>query len=145
MEGECIMTATRSDFEKVTLNNTLRDCVALGLVFFGCFLFVVGWLAGLILLWTSRTWSRLQKICATLLWPLGFGLPVTYAVSAPSGSATCTVGGVQNGSGIAQCTWGGGIDLVHVSILVVLSVVPALCLIWLSLTVFRVARAKLTH
>jgi len=37
---------------------------------------VVGWVAGLVLLWSSPAWSMSKKWLATLVWPGGIGLPL---------------------------------------------------------------------
>ncbi|TCO35430.1 hypothetical protein EV652_101310 [Kribbella steppae] len=33
---------------------------------------MIGWLAGVWLLWTSDRWTRGQKLAGTLAWPLGY-------------------------------------------------------------------------
>ena len=49
-----------------------RDFAALVLLLIGPFVLVIGWLAGVWLLWTSDRWSRGQKLLGTLAWPLGY-------------------------------------------------------------------------
>jgi hypothetical protein len=69
-----------------------RDFVTIVLLTFGVLLFSVGWLAGVILLWTSPTWNLRDKILGTLVVPGGlpfaiivavFGVPVTSATQVP--------------------------------------------------------------
>ncbi|WP_168197370.1 HAAS signaling domain-containing protein [Kribbella sp. ALI-6-A] len=52
-----------------------RDVAALLLLPFGGFVALVGWFAGVALLWTSDRWTREEKILGTLVLPFGY-LPV---------------------------------------------------------------------
>jgi hypothetical protein len=47
-----------------------------GLVVGSLVLPVVGWLVGLVLLWRSRSWTTLEKLVGTLVWPGGLLLPL---------------------------------------------------------------------
>ena len=47
-----------------------------GLVVGSLVLPVVGWLVGLVLLWRSRSWTTLEKVLGTLVWPGGLLLPL---------------------------------------------------------------------
>ena len=76
----------------------------------GLILPVVGWFVGVVLLWTSETWSTGEKLLGTLLVPGGLALPLfllTVGTSANScggevgGPLTCTGG---NGAGSAAAT-----------------------------------------
>lgn len=76
----------------------------------GLILPVVGWFVGVVLLWTSETWSTGEKLLGTLLVPGGLALPlflVTVGTSGKScggevgGPLTCTGG---NGAGSAAAT-----------------------------------------
>jgi hypothetical protein len=40
---------------------------------------VVGWIVGLVLLWSSPAWSTSKKWLATLVWPTGVALPLIAA------------------------------------------------------------------
>ncbi|MEV6412347.1 hypothetical protein [Kribbella sp. NPDC051718] len=51
-----------------------RDVAALLLLAFGAFVFLFGWVIGVILLWTSDRWTRNEKWLGTFIWPFGFGL-----------------------------------------------------------------------
>jgi hypothetical protein len=63
-----------------------REIGALLLVPFGGFIFGVGWLLGLFLLWTSDRWTRGEKWLATLVWPLGYvGVVVANTYPEPEG------------------------------------------------------------
>ncbi|MGC4942091.1 HAAS signaling domain-containing protein [Kribbella sp. DT2] len=52
-----------------------RDVATLLLLSFGGFLYLLGWVAGVALLWTSDRWTREEKLLGTLVLPFGF-LPV---------------------------------------------------------------------
>jgi hypothetical protein len=63
-----------------------RDVATLLLIPFGAFLVLIGWVLGVILLWTSDRWTRKEKWLGTLIWPFGY-LFVAFAVNfyAPNG------------------------------------------------------------
>jgi hypothetical protein len=46
-----------------------KEWAAIILLLFGGFIFGIGWLAGLILLWSSRAWSTVDKWIGTLIVP----------------------------------------------------------------------------
>lgn len=72
------------------------DRLAPWLILFGGFVVIVGWLAGVVLLWNSSVWKTRDKLLATLIWPgglaaafyaagIGIALPVSVQTSACSG------------------------------------------------------------
>ena len=67
----------------------VRETLAVSLLLFGGFLFVVGWFVGLHLLWSSRFWTLRDKLIGTLLVPGGL-LPALLLVA--TGGQTCTGG-----------------------------------------------------
>jgi len=54
----------------------VRDAVGLALLPFGAIAFGVGWLVGVVLLWTSDRWTTREKLLGTLVWPGGVLAPV---------------------------------------------------------------------
>jgi hypothetical protein len=48
-----------------------HEWAAIFLLLFGGFIFVFGWLAGVILLWSSRAWDTRDKVIGTLIVPGG--------------------------------------------------------------------------
>jgi hypothetical protein len=52
------------------------------LLLFGGFLAGIGWLIGVVLLWSSRRWTRGDKLLGTLLIPGGLALPTVLAAAA---------------------------------------------------------------
>jgi len=84
------------------------DVWAPWLIIFGPVASGLGWIAGVLILWTSPTWSRRDKLIATLVPPAGlvalfFGLVTTLrAAAACSGPATtCTTKGFTLPLGVA--------------------------------------------
>ena len=72
------------------------DRFAPWLILFGGFVVIVGWLAGVVLLWNSSVWTTRDKLLATLIWPgglaaafyavgIGISPPVSLQTSACSG------------------------------------------------------------
>jgi uncharacterized membrane protein len=64
----------------------LRDISTIVLLLVGgVVLPVIGWLIGVVLLWTSTSWTTARKLVATLVWPggLGFGLVALGLGSSP--------------------------------------------------------------
>ena len=57
-----------------------RDLIALILVEVGLILWVIGWLVGLFLLWTSPRWRTKDKVLATVLYPGGMLVGAFIAV-----------------------------------------------------------------
>lgn len=83
-----------------------QEWLAVMLLPLGGFLFGVGWIAGVILLWTSRAWSTLDKVIGTVVIP--GGLATVASLSAryllrevdrpcPRSGPVCEDGGVDLG------------------------------------------------
>ena len=70
------------------------------MLLFGAFVFFVGWLIGLIMLWSSRTWRLRDKLLGTLIWPGGLLLPFML-LGLPVSSQSCE--GTSSGGSI-HCT-----------------------------------------
>ena len=86
----------------------LHEWLTIPLLLIGGFIVIIGWLVGVVLLWTSRVWTLRDKLIGTLVVPGGLTTLVllTMFVSAFSGSSstesvTCTP--AKNGE-----TCGGG-------------------------------------
>ncbi len=99
--------------------------IALVLLLFGGFVFVVGWLAGVVLLWLSPSWRLREKLLGSLVWPFGYvgvlvlGGLVTFTESCTSSSSTA-VGGNE----VVECT-GGAPYPAWVGVLILLAVLAA--------------------
>lgn len=70
----------------------LHEGFAVGLLTLGSFVPVVGWLAGAVLLWTSRRWTTVHKVVGTLLVPGGPGLVLLLA-SMPTRTCVASISG----------------------------------------------------
>lgn len=92
---EEIAAEARERFGMPEPGGRTRELAAILLLLFGGFLFVVGWFAGLVLLWSSEVWSTREKIVGTVLVPGGLALPFWLATQ--SLTAGCT--GVGDSSG----------------------------------------------
>jgi hypothetical protein len=75
----------------------VHEWAAIFFLLFGGFLFFVGWIFGLVLLWSSRAWNVRDKLIGTLIVP--GGLATTLPILVLSGTAQeCTTinGGAQH-------------------------------------------------
>ena len=84
------------------------DVWAPWLIIFGPVASGLGWIAGVLILWTSPTWSRRDKLLATLVPPVGlvalfFGLVTTLRATAGCAgpAVTCTTKGLTLPLGVA--------------------------------------------
>ncbi len=116
------------------------DAVALILLLVGGFLFILGWVAGVILLWLSGVWSVRQKIIGTLLVPGGLLAPFLF-VSMPIDTVECRTS-VVNGLTTEVCEGmaSGGSRVLAWAILIFLIVAPIASSIYLGRTLYRARR-----
>ncbi len=104
-----------------------RDVAALLLLLIGGFLFGIGWIVGVVLLWTSPTWTFREKLWATLVWPGGLATPVVVG-----GALTVVVARVEScvstqsagALAVEQCTGAGGPDWLAIGLLVAAVIAP---------------------
>ena len=83
----------------------------------GSFFLVMGWLAGVVLLWCSDRWRTGEKLLGTLLVPLGPGGVLVGGALLPVGGTTTCAGpsvpagatGTDGGSDTVTCTSSGGL------------------------------------
>jgi hypothetical protein len=76
---------------------------AIVLLVCGGFFFLVGWVAGAVLLWISPRWRLADKLLGTLVWPGGLLLILYIATMTPGGNQIC-IGGA---GATARCAWTG--------------------------------------
>lgn len=80
----------------------IHEWAAVILLLFGGFVFGIGWLLGLILLWSSRNWTVREKWLGTLVVPGGWATVWFVLLTTASNGQSC----VSVGNGPQRCTGG---------------------------------------
>ena len=93
-----------------------NEVAALVLLLVGGFVFIVGWIVGVVLLWASDVWTSRDKIIGTLVLPGGLVLPLYLAVGVGY-SRSCVTSGRIGGPTVTTCS-GGPSTLAHVGLIV---------------------------
>lgn len=77
--------------------STGHELAAVLMLTLGSFLPVVGWVVGVVLLWTSSLWRTREKVLATLVVPLGPGGILLLGAFSPlvTGTEVCSSGAVR--------------------------------------------------
>jgi hypothetical protein len=98
----------------------VREIAAVILLLIGGFIFLAGWVVGLVLLWASPRWRWPDKLLGTLVWPFGYvgalyGLLAGAFTNAANNSGSfcgygCTSTSTSQGGGMPQ--WLGALILV---------------------------------
>jgi hypothetical protein len=111
----------------------VREVAAVVLLLIGGFIFVAGWVVGLILLWASPRWRWPDKLLGTLVWPFGYA-GVLYGLLAGAFTSAANNAGSFCGYGCTSTSQGGGMPTwLGVLILVAAFVPPIAVAIWLVL------------
>lgn len=110
-EPEEIVEAERPPGEARQDRGGAREWAAIILLLFGGFIFFFGWLAGVVLLWSSRVWTIRDKLIGTLIVPGGLA-SVLIALLVGSSVQVCSGGGPNP----LHCTGGASTGHVIVSI-----------------------------
>lgn len=101
-EPDAIVAAEASEPDDHPAPRTAREWVAILLLLLGGFLVGIGWVGGLVLLWSSRAWKTREKWLGTLVVPGGLATSVVIgliAIGAPSRQICRTrTTGVRNAS-----------------------------------------------
>jgi hypothetical protein len=114
----------------------MREWLAIPLLLVGGFVFLVGWIVGVALLWSSRIWTLRDKLIGTLLLPGGLATAV-FVLAFPAGTQEGEVmtkvcdssgkcHGVSSGASGGISSW----ELVAVIALLALPVVTSIYLTW---------------
>lgn len=107
---------------RATGRRGLLELAAIFLLLFGGFLFVVGWFAGLFLLWWSGAWRLREKVMGTLLVPGGLAGSVYFLAFALGSVTDCS-----GGSGLPTvCHTHGGLPQPLGPIILILALVVPL-------------------
>jgi hypothetical protein len=113
--------------------------LAIFLLMFGGFVFLLGWPLGVCLLWVSRTWRLREKLLGTFVWPFGY-LSILLVGGLVTTTESCT--GTSTSAGGDSLTCSGGPpypDWVGVVIFVLVLVAP----IAMAVTLWRRRQAVL--
>jgi uncharacterized membrane protein len=91
---------------------------------------VVGWVIGLILLWSSNVWTTREKLLGTLVVPGGLLVPVAIFLMAGGSAQSCA----SLGDGSVTCTGGesGLMQVVLYASFIALLLAPVLVVIFLA-------------
>lgn len=89
-----IVAAARSGSPAPPARAGTREAVAILLLLVGGVVVpIIGWFAGVVLLWSSPAWTVAQKLTGTLVVPGGLLVPVVmFGMVWPSGMAAVTIG-----------------------------------------------------
>jgi hypothetical protein len=100
--------------------------LAVFLLLFGGFVFVVGWFAGVALLWLSPSWRLREKLLGTFVWPFGY-IGVLLVGTLVTTVESCVSTGTAAGDASMTCTGGPPYpDWVGVLIFVAVMAAPVL-------------------
>ncbi len=96
-DPEDIVDAQRPEEPYRADRRGVHEWAAIFLLLFGGLLFFVGWIGGLVLLWSSRAWDVRDKLIGTLIVPGGLAtvLPLMLIVGTTR-SCTSLNGGIQH-------------------------------------------------
>lgn len=96
--GEPDEIATAASGQPEGTRSTTMETWAIVLLLLGGFVFLVGWLAGVVLLWSSNLWTRRDKLIGTLVVPGGLatGMLAMSITLAGVGGQVCSVGGPRH-------------------------------------------------
>jgi hypothetical protein len=117
-----------------------QEIAAVILLLAGGFIFVAGWFAGLVLLWSSPRWRWPDKLLGTLVWPGGYaGVLLVGAFATVSGGGQVCGGPVGKPMTCTSTGSGGLPAWAGIALLVVALGAPAAVAIRLAITGRRVA------
>jgi hypothetical protein len=111
----------------------VREIAAVVLLLIGGFIFLAGWVVGLVLLWASPRWRWPDKLLGTLVWPFGY-LGALYGLLAGAFTNAANNAGSYCGDGCTSTSPGGGMpQWLGVLILVAVFAAPIAMAVWLVL------------
>lgn len=143
-DPEDIAAETRARFGREARPPGAFEVTAVVLLLFGGFVLVIGWLAGVIMLWTSNAWTTRDKVLGTLVVP--GGLLTTFAFGGQGmiqPAQTCVSTGSGSGPGETSQTvcHGGSSATGQLVLFLVLLIAPLITAWWLMRQAQRAAPA----
>jgi hypothetical protein len=105
-EPDEIIAAEMPPRDELPERRGIREWGAIVLLLFGGFIFVVGWFAGVVLLWSSRRWTTRDKLIGTLIIPGGLATSLVIALVAGGEPTKRMCSGFAGGP--VHCTNVGG-------------------------------------
>jgi hypothetical protein len=100
----------------------VTEIIAVLLLTVGSILPIVGWIAGVVMVWLSRRWRTSEKILATLVFPGGPGLALfvgTFGLR----TSTCATRSDSSGE-VTSCTHSGGMPWLGVTVFIIWVAAP---------------------
>lgn len=101
-----------------------REWAAIVLLLFGGFIFGVGWLVGLVLLWSSRAWTARDKLIGTLVVPGGLAIGLFVGLFAVGGATKSTCSGFPGGPVHCTPAAGSGASILGIVVFALLVLAP---------------------
>ena len=133
-EPEAIIAAEMPPPEEAPERRGVAEWAAIILLPFGGFIFGVGWLVGLILLWSSRAWTTRDKWIGTLVIPGGVATALVVGLIAGGTTTKQYCSGFPGG--VRHCTNAGGSGtgstVLGIALFVVLVLAPIASAIYLA-------------
>ena len=127
-----IIAAERPELVVHAERRGTREWAAIFLLLFGFFAAGVGWVIGVVLLWSSRAWTTRDKLIGTLVLPGGlFATVVLLALAlGRARKAMC----IHYGAGVVHCTYGpsSGPSTLGSIALVLLALTPIATAVYLA-------------
>lgn len=107
----------------------VHEWSAIILLLIGGFFFGIGWVVGLILLWSSRAWSTVDKLIGTLVLPGGLSA-VLFVLILGGSVETCVSGPGQR----SLCTGGPGTahQILAIALLAIVLLAPCATAVYLA-------------
>ena len=117
----------------------VAEAAAIALLLFGGFIFLIGWFAGLVLLWISPRWRWPDKLLGALVWPGGYAAVLLLGVLGTSGAGQVCSGGTGRPTVCTSTGAGGMPGWLGVLLLVITVLAPAAMAIRLVHSARRIA------
>jgi hypothetical protein len=106
----------------------IHEWAAIFLLLLGGFVFGIGWIFGLILLWSSRAWTTGQKLIGTFVVPGGLAAALlSLGIGVTAVSQVCSSGPIP-GSTPVRCSGGSGtVGAIAYAVLLAFLVIAPFC------------------